>query len=211
MGQFKHNKGLYCGFFALWILLSQMPGVFAQQSASTSGKEARASVDSSYLLQAGDRINVKIYPEDEYIKGGEVEVSSEGSITLPLIGKIQVAGKNVQESERAISELLEVDYIVDPQVVIEVLKYQAGTYVVLGQVTKPGTYSFPPGSLKITLLQAVSSAGGFSEVANIKKIKVMRKKTGDVLHVNAEEIISGRSADVEIKADDVVHVSESLF
>ncbi len=211
MRQLKQTNCLCFISFGLWILLSQMPGVFAQQPASSSGKEAKTTVDSSYLLQAGDRLNVKVYPEDEYIKGGEVEVSSEGSITLPLVGKIQVAGKNVQESERAIGELLEVDYIVDPQVVIEVLKYQAGTYVVLGQVTKPGTYSFPPGSLKITLLQAVSSAGGFSEVANIKKIKVMRKKTGDVLHVNAEEIISGRSSDVEIKADDVVHVSESLF
>lgn len=211
MSLFKRKVWFCCAALGLSIFLTQVPHVFAQQSASSSGKEAKTSVDSSYLLQAGDRLNVKIYPEDEYIKGGEVEVSSEGSITLPLVGKIQVAGKNVQESERAIGELLEVDYIVDPQVVIEVLKYQAGTYVVLGQVTKPGTYSFPPGALKITLLQAVSSAGGFSEVANIKKIKVMRKKTGDVLHVNAEEIISGKSSDVEIKADDVVHVSESLF
>lgn len=211
MSLFKRKVWFCCAALGLSIFLTQIPDVFAQQSASSSGKEAKTSVDSSYLLQAGDRLNVKIYPEDEYIKGGEVEVSSEGSITLPLVGKIQVAGKNVQESERAIGELLEVDYIVDPQVVIEVLKYQAGTYVVLGQVTKPGTYSFPPGALKITLLQAVSSAGGFSEVANIKKIKVMRKKTGDVLHVNAEEIISGKSSDVEIKADDVVHVSESLF
>lgn len=195
---------------ALSLFLPQAPGVFAQQTSS-SGKETKTEVDVSYLLQAGDRLNIKIYPDDEYIKGGEVEVSSDGNITLPLIGKIQVAGRNVLESERAIGELLEVDYIVDPQVVIEVLKYQAGNYVVLGQVTKPGTYSFPPGALKITMLQAISSAGGFSEIANIKKIKVMRKKTGDVLHVNAEEIISGRASDVEIKADDVIHVSESRF
>lgn len=187
------------------------PEVFAQHSTGGQGKDAAVGVDTSYLLQPGDRLNIKIYPEDEYIKGGEVEVSSDGNITLPLIGKIEVAGKNVLDSEKIIGDLLEADYIVDPQVVIEVLKYQAGTYVVLGQVTKPGTYSFPPGTLKITLLQAVSAAGGFSEVANIKKIKIMRKKTGDVLQVNAEDIISGRSSDVEITADDVVHVSESLF
>lgn len=136
---------------------------------------------------------------------------SDLNITLPLLEKIPVSGKTVLESEKAVADLLETDYIVDPQVVIEVLKYQAGSFVLLGQVAKPGTYNFPPGALKITLLQAVSIAGGFSDVANIRKIKVMRKKTGEVFQVNAEEIISGQKQDVDITADDVINVSESRF
>ena len=181
---------------------------FADAVRSSGGA---VSVDESYQLQPGDKLNIKIYPEDEYLKGGEVEVSSDGNITLPLVGKIPVSGKTVLESEKAVSDLLETDYIVDPQVVIEVLKYQAGSFVLLGQVAKPGTYNFPPGALKITLLQAVSIAGGFSDVANIRKIKVMRKKTGEVFQVNAEEIISGQKQDVDITADDVINVSESRF
>lgn len=206
---FKKSLGI-----AAILFMAENAVVFAQQPPAAPAKSSggtKIEVDASYVLQAGDRILVKVYPEDEYIKGGEVEIGSDGNITLPLIGKIPVAGRNVQAAESAIAVLLEEDYIVDPQVVIEVLKYQAGSFVVLGQVAKPGTYNFPPGALKVTLLQAISSAGGFSDVANIKKIKVMRKKTGEVLHVNAEDIISGRQSDIEIRADDVIHVSESLF
>lgn len=195
-----------------------MPGILVflwgqgMALADTGGNSSAAiTVDESYQLQPGDRLSIKIYPEDEYLKGGDVEVSSDGNITLPLVGKIAVSGKTVLESEKAIADVLETDYIVDPQVVIEVLKYQAGSFVLLGQVSKPGTYSFPPGDLKITLLQAVSMAGGFSDIANIKKIKVMRKKTGEVFQVNAEEIISGQKSDVDITADDVINVSESRF
>jgi polysaccharide biosynthesis/export protein len=197
--------------WALWsvllLTLSGAPELGAQNPPSA----AHAEVDSSYVFQPGDRLKIKIYPEDEFIRGGEMEVSSDGGITLSLVGKIQIGGKSVLESERIIGELLERDYIINPQVVIEVLKYQSGSFIVLGQVTRPGTYNFPPGALKVTLLQAVSLAGGFSEIANIKRIKVVRKKTGESLQVSAEDIITGRRPDVEISVDDMIHVSESRF
>lgn len=174
-------------------------------------KEETPALDESYLLQPGDRLQIKIYPEDEYIKGGSVEVSSEGSVTLPLVGKIEVIHKSVPEAEKAINEVLSADFLVNPQVVIEVLEYQKGSFVVLGEVVRPGTYDFPPGELKITLLRAISLAGGFSEIANIKKIKLMRKSTGETIQVNGEQIISGKEKDIVIRADDVIHVSESLF
>jgi len=175
------------------------------------GADKAVELDASYRLQSGDRLNLKIYPEDEYIKGGEVEISSEGNITLPLVGKIGVGEKSVIEAEKTINELLAIDYLVNPQVVIEVLEYRKGSFVVLGQVIKPGTYDFPPGELNITLLHAISLTGGFSDVANIKKIKIMRKTTGEVLNVNAQAIIGGDDPDIEIKPDDVIHISESLF
>ena len=179
--------------------------------SAEAGGGRRAGVDKSYTLHVGDKLNIKIYPEDEYLKGGDVEVSSEGNITLPLVGKIAVAGLDVVKAEQTIAEVLSVDYLVNPQVVIEVLEYQASNFVVLGEVVKPGTYQFPAGVSRIPLLHAVSMAGGFSEVANIKKIKIMRKSTGETLRANAEEIISGRERDMEIVANDVIHVSESLF
>lgn len=167
----------------------------------------------SYNLQAGDRLTVKIYPEDEYIKGGEMEVSTEGNVTLPLVGKIPVAGKTVANAQRDIADILSRDYLVDPEVVIEVLQYKQQTFVVLGQVRKPGTYEMPPGLTSITLLQAISIAGGFSDVANTKKIKIMRKSANNTQTVtaNAESIMAGKESDVEIEPNDIVHVYESLF
>ena len=167
-----------------------------------------------YTLQAGDRVTIRIYPEDEYLKGGEMEVSSEGNITLPLVGKIFVAGKTVVEAQKVIVGLLAEDYLVNPEVVIEVLQYKKQSFVVLGQVKKPGTYEIPPGAKSVTLLQAISIAGGFSDIANIKKIKVMRKTGGgesQSIHANAESIIAGSQPDVELRPGDIVHVSESRF
>lgn len=174
-------------------------------------ESSMASVDASYTLQPGDKLNIKIYPDDEYLKGGEAEVSTEGTITLPLIGKIPVSGKTVAEAEKLVSDTLDEGYLVNPQVVIEMLSYQASSFVVLGQVLKPGTYDFPPGAKKLTLLKAISLAGGFSDIANIKKIRIVRKSTGETIDANAEAIISGGGSDIEIKPNDVVHVSESRF
>ena len=184
----------------------------APPSAAVS-PAAKKTPDGSYVLQPGDKLNIKIYPEDEYIKGGRVEIGSEGNITLPLVGKIQVAGKNVLEAERAIVKMLAVDYLVDPEAVIEVLEYRKQSIVVLGQVRKPGTYQFPEGAMRMTLLEAVSMAGGFSDVANAKRIKIIRKKDrgNEMIQANAEAIMAGKEKDVELESGDIVNVSESLF
>lgn len=174
---------------------------------------AETGPDDSYQLQPGDRVAIKIYPEDEFIKGSETEISTEGNITIPLVGRVPVGGKSVAEAEKILAAILDRDYLVDPEVVIEVLEYKTLNFVVLGEVKKPGTYQFPPGKTSLTLLQAISEAGGFSDIANIKKIVIRRKTSGreTVLHANADNIIRGRDPDVQLQAEDIVHVSESLF
>ena len=165
----------------------------------------------------GDRLRIKIYPEDEFIKSTETEVSSEGTISLPLLGKVDLKGLQVLEAERRIVKILAEDYLVNPVVVIEVLEVATEkikySVAVLGQVQKPATYQFDAGQ-KMTLLQAISMAGGFTDIANVKNIKVIRKKAkGDaaIIRANAESIIGGKSPDVELEPDDVVHVGESFF
>lgn len=199
----KKNAFFSIFIFSLILFFSAFPALLYSENAG--------EVDSSYILQTGDRIDIKIYPEDEFLKGGEAEVSSQGYVTIPLVGKIKAANQSVLDVENQIAEILAEDYIANPQVVIEVLQYQASTFAVLGQVSRPGSYELPVGGRKMTLLEAISTAGGFNDIANIKKVKIMRKSTGDVLRVNVENIISGNEQDIEILHDDVIHVSESLF
>lgn len=180
---------------------------FAADSAASSGSQ----VDSSYVLQIGDRVDVKIYPEDEFLRGSEAVISAEGQITLPLLGRIHIEGQTVSQAVDTITQILAADYLNNPQVVIEVLEYQSSSFVILGQVLKPGTYNFPAGARSITLLQALSLSGGFSDLANMKRIKIMRKSTGEAINVNAELIISGEEPDVQIQPNDVIHVKESMF
>lgn len=188
---------------------SSPPSAPAPSEGPGGGKKAKR-------IQVEDRLRVKIYPEDEYIKGGEVEVSTEGTITLPLVGKITVQGRRVSEAEEEIARILQKDYLVSPVVVIEVMKRVSEkdkkTASILGQVHKPGSYEIPSDK-GMTLLELISQAGGFTEIANVKKIKIIRKEGGKAqgIHANAESIISGKDPDIELRPDDVVHVGESFF
>jgi polysaccharide export outer membrane protein len=184
-------------------------------SDSIKGKSGKAT-DEAYVLKPGDRIKITIYPEDEFIKGGEMQISSEGNITLPLVGKVEVGQQLIRDAEAAIRKLIDADYLVNPEVVIEVVKQSEQSkiqIVLLGAVRKPGSYEFPAGETKVTLLKLMSDAGGFSEVANVKKIKIVREVDGkkNVIRANAEAIMSGDSPDVELQSGDIVHVSESMF
>ena len=213
-------KGLLLLVF-LFIFPSLLQAEKSQADAARALAHAKdtqdddAQTDTSYVLQVGDSVNIKIYPEDDYIKGVQMEISSEGNVTLPLVGKSNIAGKTIAEAEKLIAGVLDRDYLVNPEVVIQVQQHHQQTFVILGQVRKPGTYELPVGAKHLTLLQAVSLAGGFSEVANIKKIKIVRLGgeggENQVIHANADAIISGRDPDIELKAGDVVNVSESLF
>ena len=191
----------------------------SKNADSKLGQPAQPEMESkkSHSVEVGDKLRIKIYPEDEYIKGGEMDVSSEGTITLPLIGKVKVQGRKIEESEAEIASRLSRDYLVNPVVVIEVaeriVEKEKKTLAILGQVQKPGSYEIPPDH-KLTLLQVVSMAGGFTEIANVRKIKIIRKENSGKTHViqaNAQEIISGKDPDIDMEPEDVIHVAESFF
>ncbi len=181
-----------------------------------SGKVQKKKVTK---IEVGDKVTVKIYPEDQYIKGATMEVSSEGTITLPLLGRINLQGLALLEAEKKITEILAKDYLVNPIVVVEaedrIIEKKEKVKVslsILGQVQKPGPYTFPPTG-KMTLLELISKAGGFTDVANAKNIKIIRKKNDKTtaIRANAESIIGGKDPDIDLEPDDVVHVGESFF
>lgn len=169
----------------------------------------------AHRIEIGDRLKVKIYPEDQFIKGADVEVSTEGTITLSLLGKIKVERMQVSEAEGEITRRLE-EYLVSPVVVVELsaklVEKEKRSVSVLGSVQKPGSYEIPAEG-KLTLLKVISLAGGFSDVANVKNIKVIRKDKDKtrVIRANAEAIISGKTQDIDLEPEDVIHVGESFF
>ena len=186
----------------------------AKESPET--REMAAGEKESYRIQAGDKLTIKIFPEDPYIKGGDMQVSPDGNVTLPLLGKISLLGKTVNEAQEVLRQILNRDYLVDPEVTVEMMESKERSFVVLGQVKKPGTYQFPAGSTKFSLLEAISQAGGFSDIANSKKIKILRQQRDKtsakkVIQANAEAIIGGQEPDVELEEGDVINVVESLF
>lgn len=212
-GGFVRRSALWT-FFLLWGFLGWSSALL--QAAPEGGPGKVTFTKKDRRIQIGDKVRVKIYPEDEFIRGAETEVSSEGSITLALIGKVKVDGLRPVEAEKEITKLLSKDYLVNPVVVIElaesVIEKEKKTVSILGQVRKPGTYDLPSDQ-KLTVLRLISVAGGFTDIANVKKIKVIRKEGEKtrVIRANAESIISGKDPDVELEPGDVIHVGESFF
>jgi polysaccharide export outer membrane protein len=197
-----------------------------QEAAPTPGAlpEKGAEEAAELVIKPGDILSVNVYQEADLTK--DVEVNRAGFINFPLIGKVKAEGYRKEEAEKIIRDLLEKDYLVNPLVSVKVIReprakplpgpeeeVELVSYVLLGEVRKPGTYEFAPSRGKITLLRAVSIAGGFTNIANRGKIQILRH-TGDVtksFSVNAKDILSGKRPDEELQKDDIISVPESLF
>ncbi|MBI4550230.1 MAG: polysaccharide export protein [Candidatus Omnitrophica bacterium] len=164
-----------------------------------------------YRINPKDILEIKIYPDEELNR--EVAVSPRGTVNFPLLGEIQVAGLTVTSAEKKMTALLEKDYLVYPQVHIRVQQFHTMTVSILGEVNRPGPYNLESEDGETTLLEAIAMAGGFSNIANIKKIKIIRIEGGQKksYRVNAEDIIHGKKSDVTLQANDIVVVEQSWF
>ena len=141
----------------------------------------------------------------------EYQVSSDGSVDLPYIHRVQAGGLEPQELAKLVREKLVADQILkDPSVIVTIKEYRSKKITVLGQVQKPGSFPFASG---MTLLQAVSVSGGFTSIAKTDRVNLTRKtKSGSKMVVlSVDSITDGRSPDIPLQAGDVVYVSERVF
>ena len=90
-------------------------------------------------------------------------VQTNGSISLPLLGEIQVAGLTIAEVQRKITNLLEKDYLVKPQVEVKVRDYNSQYVSVVGDVNSPGR---KPLRGRTRLIDLLSEGGGFKPTAS---------------------------------------------
>jgi polysaccharide export outer membrane protein len=141
----------------------------------------------------------------------EFQVASDGTVDLPYIHRVQVAGLEPHEIARVVREKLIADQILkDPSVTVMIKEYRSKKITVLGQVQKPGSFPLTSG---LTLLQAVSVSGGFTSIAKTNQIRLTRKlKDGSrTVVLSVDSITEGKSPDVPLQAGDVIYVSERVF
>ncbi len=194
-----------------------LPFVRSAQNDSAmagDGRKSSALTTSDYLLQPQDTLRVQVYQEDDINKQGEVSISQEFTIFLPLIGNINLKGKTARQAEVMIRDLYDKDYLVKPQVSVIVTKYAERSVNVFGAVNSAGRKLFPP-ERGLTILDAISLAGGHSRLADLKKVKLTRS-TGDgdpiTTTINVDEIMKGGGKDsVRLNPDDVIFVGERLL
>lgn len=171
----------------------------------------KVRLSDDYLLQPGDLIEVKVFMENGMDR--TVRISGQGFITFPMVGNIKISGHSVSSAEAAISQGLK-KYLLNPQVSMLIKEYGNKTVYVLGQVTKPSAIQLPP-ERPLTVLEAISSVGGFTEIAAQSKVRVLRETDGK--HQNIDIDVSqitkmgDKSLDIALKPGDVVFVPQSLF
>jgi polysaccharide export outer membrane protein len=137
----------------------------------TTGPRFQAiSATEEYKLGVGDELKVQVYGESTIT--GDYIVSPEGSIMLPLIGKLMARGKSVPELTSEAMRLYGTGFLREPSVSMQVSKYRP--IYILGEVGKPGQYPFSPG---MTVQSAMATAEGYAPRAN-KKIVFIRSEDG---------------------------------
>jgi polysaccharide export outer membrane protein len=157
-----------------------------------------------YQLNPGDGLLVSVWREEALQK--EVRVLPDGSITFPLIGRVDVGRLGTQEVEKRITAKLK-DHFPDPVVTVVVTNIEGNRAYVLGKVPKPGPVVMTG---PITVLQALSMAGGLDKFADEGAIKVVRSTDGEqkILSVDYKDLISGHDmkTNLLLKAGDTLIV-----
>jgi len=160
-------------------------------------------------LGPGDVFTVRIYGEEEL--SGDHQVAPDGTINFPLLGAVQVNGLEPPAVADEIRQALkERDLLRDPHVSVYVEQYASKRVSVVGAVANPGAFKLEPG---MTVVQAISMAGGFSSLADRDATVVTRRLDGQTVRyrVPVAKVAKGQAEDIEVAAGDIIFVPERLF
>jgi polysaccharide export outer membrane protein len=153
--------------------------------------------DTSYHLDAGDRLRVVVYGQEGLTNTYAIDAG--GSITLPLIGSVPARGRTPAGLAAEIAAKLRAGFIRDPSVAVEIEAYRP--FFILGEVAAPGQYPYVP---NMTVESAVAIAGGFSPRARRDRVTVTHT---DASGTGRYEVPPGTS----ISPGDTVLVGERWF
>jgi polysaccharide biosynthesis/export protein len=163
-----------------------------------------ATDDPNYVIGAQDVLDISVWKEPEVSR--TVPVRPDGKISLPLLNDVQAAGLTPSQLAAQLTESLK-KFVANPQVTVIVTTINSQRVYLMGEVMRAGAYPLLPG---MTILQALSSGGGFTQFANTKKIYLLRQENGKQVKLpfNYKEVLSGKnsSQNILLKAGDTIVV-----
>ncbi len=188
----------------------------AAPSASTAGPSgggsasALSSGENDYVLVVGDVIELNIFREPDLTT--QATIARDGSVQLPLVREVQMAGLTIRDARELLRGLYDRQFLVNPQVFLNVVKYAQRKFTIMGQVARPGSYELQGGE-RIDILEAVGLAGGYTRIANRGRVVIQRKEGDGVkaIRANTKRMADGKEAPIEIQPGDVITVTESWF
>jgi polysaccharide export outer membrane protein len=163
-----------------------------------------ATTDPNYVIGPSDVLSIDVWKETEL--SVTVPVRPDGKISLPLVNDVEAAGMTPMALTAALTEKLK-KYFADPRVAVTVKEINSKRVYILGQVARPGAYSLVP---KMTVFQALSTAGGFGQYADLKNIYVLRTENGRQVKLtfNYKDFVKGKGTEqnVLLQPDDSIVV-----
>jgi polysaccharide export outer membrane protein len=192
----------------VWLILAAAgiaAGAPAQAPPQAVAQEAKDVLVRAYRIGPGDLLELKVFQVEELSQ--VVRVSEDGSITLPLLGRVVVEGLTQEGVVQKLTELLQAKYVKNPQVTIFIKEYKNQQVAVIGAVEKAGNYELVG---RKNLLQIVSMAGGFSETAG-NEVFILREgpdgQTSTISIDLKDLLVNGNQAlNVPIEPNDVINV-----
>jgi polysaccharide export outer membrane protein len=156
-----------------------------------------ADNNSSYRLSSDDEISITVFNEPD-MSIDKIKVSTNGTISMPLLGQVTIKGLTVTELEQELTKRMLDGYLKKPNVTVSISEYRP--FYINGEVKKPGSY---PYRKDLTIEKAVALAGGFTERASKNSISL----------VGEEETrkIDSPALNYSVKPGDVITISESFF
>jgi polysaccharide biosynthesis/export protein len=157
-----------------------------------------------YHIGADDELEIIVWTQPQL--SGKVIVASDGTIAMPLIGRVPAAG-STPDQLKADLEKRYARYVHGANATVRVANPASRVFYVLGSVNHPGVYRLHSGEV---LSQALAQAGGLGEFADAGKVRILRRKEKEtvVLTVNYYVVRSGAdpSADIPVEPGDTVSV-----
>lgn len=184
---------------------SQSDSSAAASFTQTDPAAAGAQSSASYIIGSDDVLSINVWKEPDITRS--VTVRSDGKISLPLVGELQAAGRTPSQLEKDITADLR-SYIAEPQVSVIVQEANSQKFNILGQVTKPGSYSLTAG---LTIVDAIADAGGFRDFAKKKSVYILRQDgSGHSTRIafDYERFIKGKDTaqNIKLKPHDTIIV-----
>jgi len=168
----------------------QAPVASSEQKADSTTRTSNQPVPvvpDDYKIGPQDVVRIDVWKEPDITR--TIPVRPDGKISLPLLNDVQAAGLTAMQLAGNIRDAL-IKYITNPQVTVTVTEINSRELFVTGEVARAGALPLLP---NMTILQALSSAGGFTQFARLTKIYVLRVEDGkQVKHpFNYKEVIKG--------------------
>ena len=187
--------------FPLLVIFLTHTGALLPSIASAQGQP------SSGVIGRMDNVEIRVFREDDLTTRGQL--SSAGTINMPLIGSVRIEGLTTDQAATAITRKLADGYLVKPEVSVSIEARIRKTVTVLGQAQRPGVFELPA-HRTLGMVEAVGMAGGVTRIANGKKI-TLKHSNGVLITVNLSEITQGSGVDITLQDGDVITIPESLF